>query len=70
MKNKDIKNLDMKGLGQKAKELKDQINDLIMDKHMNKLKDIKAIAKSRKELAQVLTVFRQKQLLEEKGTDQ
>lgn len=66
-----IKNLDVKELKDKAKSLKGEIGKLTMEKNMKKLKDLKMISKKRKDLAQILTVVRQKQLLEElepKGT--
>lgn len=61
----DIKGLDIKGLMSKAKSLKSEIADLILDKNMNKLKDLKSISKKKKDLAQVFTVLRQKQLLKQ-----
>ena len=66
-----IKNLDVKELKDKAKSLKGEIGKLTMEKNMKKFKDLKMISKKRKDLAQILTVVRQKQLLEElepKGT--
>jgi len=41
---------------------------LVIDKNTNKLKDKKAIFKKRKDLAKVLTVLRQKELLNELET--
>lgn len=60
----DIKGLDIKGLISKAKSLKIEIAELILDKNMNKLKDLKSISKKKKDLAQILTVARQKEILE------
>lgn len=60
-----IKGLDIKELGGRAKSLQKEIADLVMDKNMKKLKDIKIISKKRKDLAQVLTIKRQKELLAE-----
>jgi len=60
-----IKGLDIKELTEKAKTLKAEISKLTMEKNMKKLKDLKTISKKRKDLAQILTVLRQKQLLEE-----
>lgn len=60
-----IKGLDLKELKEKAKALRAEIADAVMDKNMKKLKDLKTIFKKRKDLAQVLTVLRQKQMLEE-----
>ena len=58
-----IKGLDNKELKAKAKILKKEMADLTLDKNMKKLKDLKTIGKKRKDLAQILTVLRQKELL-------
>ena len=58
-----IKGFDLKELKIKAQALKKEIADLVLDKNMKKLKDLKSIDKKRKEVAQVLTVLRQKELL-------
>ncbi|MBI2018361.1 50S ribosomal protein L29 [Candidatus Daviesbacteria bacterium] len=58
-----IKGLDIKDLKDKAKAQRSEIEKLTMDKNMKKLKDIKQVSKSKKDLAQVLTVLRQKELL-------
>lgn len=60
-----IKRLDLKELKAKQKSFKDEIANLVMDKNMKKLKDLRGISKKRKDLAQVLTILRQKQLLAE-----
>lgn len=60
-----IKGLDLKELRPKAKSFRTEIADLVLDKNMKKLKDLKKISKRRKDLAQVLTVIRQKELLQE-----
>lgn len=60
-----LKGLDLNQLHLKAKSIKDEIANLVMDKNMKKLKDLKIIFKKRKDLAQVLTIMRQKQILEE-----
>lgn len=58
-----IKGLDIKELREKSKLLKKEITDLVMDKNMKKLKDVKVISKKRKDLAKVLTVLKQKEIL-------
>lgn len=58
-----IKGLDITNLKDKAKALRSEIEKLTMDKNMKKLKDIKQVTKLKKDLAQVLTVLRQKELL-------
>lgn len=65
-----IKGLNNKELKDKAKSLKEEIANLVLDKNRNKLKDIKAYFKKRKDLAQVLTVLRQKEMLEQLETKQ
>lgn len=58
-----IKGLDLKELKTKASGLREEIANLVLDKNMKKLKDKKSIFKKKKDLAQVLTVVRQKELL-------
>ncbi|MBI2593580.1 50S ribosomal protein L29 [Candidatus Daviesbacteria bacterium] len=61
----EIKVLDIEALVQKAKALKVNIGDLILDKNTSKLKDLKSISKKKKELARVLTVLSQKIMIEQ-----
>jgi ribosomal protein L29 len=61
----EIKRLDTKALLEKARVLRGELSDLILDKNMSKLADLKAISKKRKDIAQILTVVKQKQLLEQ-----
>jgi len=58
-----VKGLDIKELKEKSKTIQKEIADLIIDKNMKKLKDLKTISKKKKELARILTVVRQKMLL-------
>lgn len=60
----EIKVLDMKALEKKAEDLREELAKLMLDKNMNNLKDLKAISKKKKDLAQIATVMRQKELLE------
>lgn len=60
-----IKQLDLKELMVKVKVLKDEIATLTLDKNMKKLKDLKMIFKKRKNLAKILTVLRQKELVKQ-----
>lgn len=68
MKLKDLKNeikvLDIAALVSRAKALKIDLNDLVLDKNINKLKNLKSISKKRKEMARVLTAFNQKKMIE------
>lgn len=59
------KGLSVQELFAKAKILRKEIEDAVLDKNMNKLKDTKLVFKKRKVLAKILTIIRQKQLLEE-----
>lgn len=59
----EIKTLDNLALFELAKKARTEISDLILDKNMSKLKDLKSITKKRKDLSQILTVLAQKQLL-------
>ncbi len=61
----EIKNMDIKAIVQKLKEAKKELVDLLLDKNMGKLKDLKAVYKKRKDVARMLTVLQQKQSLEE-----
>lgn len=61
----EIKRLDEKALIAKAVLLKQEASNLVLDKNTNVLKDARKIFKVRKDLAQILTVLRQKQLLSE-----
>ncbi len=61
----EIKNLEIKALGQKIDTAKKELAGLVMDKNMSKLKDRKSISKKRKDIARMMTVLRQKQLLGE-----
>lgn len=67
MKLKDLKNeikvLDIAGLIAKAKALKIEINDLVLDKNINKIKDLKSINKKRKEMARILTAMNVKKMI-------
>lgn len=61
----EIKKLDEKALIAKAVLLKQEVSSLVLDKNTNVLKDARKIFKVRKDLAQILTVLRQKQLITE-----
>lgn len=58
-----LKNLNLKELMEKAGQVKKELADLLIDKNMRKLKDIKSFNKKRKESAQILTVIEQKMSL-------
>lgn len=58
-----VKNLDISQLKEKAKALKKEIADLTLDKNMKKLKDLRMVSKKRKEIAQLLTLIKQKEII-------
>lgn len=61
----EIKKLKTEQLQEKTAKIKEEISTLVLDKSMNKLSNIKQIKNKRKDLAQILTILRQKQLLQE-----
>ncbi len=65
-----IRNMDIKSIFATAKTLRDEIADLMVDKNLKRLKDLKSVQKKRKELARTMTIFNQKKVLvalEEEG---
>lgn len=67
MKTKDRKELFLKSikeLGNLVNKAKDEIVSLTLDKTQNKLKNTSALSVKRKEIAQMLTVIRMKELSE------
>lgn len=64
-----IKLLDLKELRDKTKMIRQELANLLLDKNMKKLKDLKSISKKRKDIAQVLTVIKQKELLKRLETE-
>lgn len=61
----EIKNLEINTLRQRVKKAKAELADSVMDKNMGQVKDVKSIWKKRKNIAQMLTILRQKQLISE-----
>ncbi len=61
----EIKKLDLKELKERILVIISDIEQLTLDKNMGKLKDLKVISKKRKDLSQLLTIKRQKELLGE-----
>lgn len=60
-----LKGLSIKELADKVKLAKAEIAEAVFDKNMKKLKDLKSVFKKRKDLARILTILQQKQLLAE-----
>lgn len=61
----EIKKMEIKDLADKALKVKEEIAGLVIDKNMNKMPNLKSIKFKRNELAKILTVLQQKQLMEE-----
>lgn len=59
----DIKVLDVAALLSKAKALKTEIRDSVLDKNIGKVKNLKSISRNKKDLARILTVVSQKQAI-------
>ena len=59
----EIKALDIKTLSVRVRSLRAEIADLVLDKNMNTLKNVKQIHNKRRDLAQLLTVLRQKEMI-------
>ncbi len=59
----EIKILEIKALEKKADDLRGELKKLMLDKNMNTLKNLKSISKVKKDLAQIATVIRQKELI-------
>lgn len=56
--------MDIASLTKKAAGLVKEVMDLSLEKNMHKLKNFKSVVQVRKNLAQVLTVLNQKNVLE------
>ena len=66
MKRNDLneaKLLDVKALQGRVSKLKQEVSDLVIDKNMNKMADKTSIRKKKIEIAQLMTILRQKQVL-------
>lgn len=61
----EIKKMDIKTIVEKIKKMNNELIDLAVDKAMAKLTNLKALKNKRKEMAQILTILRQKQLLQD-----
>lgn len=59
----DLKTIDIKALKERSAKIKLEIVDLMLDRNVGKLKDVRMVSKKRRDLAQILTVLRQKELL-------
>lgn len=59
----EYKDLDVKSLSERVALTKKEMQDLLLDKNMNNLKDLKSLDKKRKEIAKMLTIRNQKNLI-------
>jgi LSU ribosomal protein L29P len=62
MKAKELRKLSLKDLLKKEEELRKELIDLRFKKRIEGLKDKMAIRKTRRDLARVLTIIREKQM--------
>lgn len=67
----EIKKMDILSLQQRVGKEKNELASLAIDKNIGKLTNLKSIKNKRKNVAQILTVLKQKQLLQqlEEGTN-
>lgn len=61
----EIKKMDIKTVTEEARKIKKELANLQIEKNIAKLTNLKAFMLKRKDLAQILTVLKQKQLLKE-----
>lgn len=61
----DIKKMDPKSIAEKIKKTRKEFDGLQIDKNMGKLSNLKAYRLKKRDLAQMLTILRQKELLDQ-----
>lgn len=61
----EVKKMETKALVERVKKTKLELSDLVMDKNMNKLKSLKDLRNKKRDLAQIMTILNQKQILSE-----
>lgn len=61
----EIKKMDLSLIGEKLKKAQKEVVSLVIDKNTNKLTNLKTIKNKRREIAQMMTIVRQKQLLQQ-----
>lgn len=59
----EIKKMDIQAIKERIKYSDEELQKLVMDKSINKLTDVKILARKRKDIAQISTILRQKELL-------
>lgn len=63
----EIKKMDGKLITERVKKAQAELADLTMDKNMKKQANLKTLKNKRRDIAQMLTILRQKQILESLG---
>lgn len=61
----EVKKLEIKALRERVKKVRLEVAELVMDKNMNKLTSLKDLRNKKKDISQILTVLKQKQLIVE-----
>lgn len=61
----EIKKMDINSLKGKAKTVYNELEDLLLNKSINKITNSKLVRSKKKDLAQVLTILRQKELIKQ-----
>ncbi len=61
----EIKKAEIKALREKIQEAKKELREFKFDLNLGKLKDKRKVYKKRKDIAQMMTILRQKEMLEE-----
>lgn len=59
----EIKKMDIKDIKERIKYSDEEMQKLVLDKSINKLTDVKTLRRKRKDIAQIATILRQKELL-------
>lgn len=61
----EIKNIDIQALKGRMQHSDEEMQKLVLDKSINKLTDVKTLRRKRKDIAQIATILRQKELLKQ-----
>lgn len=61
----EIKKIEITALRAKITKAQKEIADLILNKKINKIKNLKIIKSKRKEIAQMLTILKQRELVQQ-----
>lgn len=59
----EIKKIDIRTLKGRMQHSDEEMQKLVLDKSINKLTDVKILRRKRKDIAQIATILRQKELL-------